>query len=169
LPICEGNNVADNNLLACSEKHIAAVFDMLRGQKQITFSGGLDARFFNGWHADLLRSISLKRAYFGCDYPEAIDNIRRVGKIIEDLPRDKKRCLVLIGFDNETITQAKRRLDEVAEAGFVPMAMYYRPMDATKRVDDKIWRQLANDYSPVHSAIRANWQKRQNNKEASNQ
>lgn len=167
LPVIhEGNNIADNNLLACSPAHIEKVFAMLQGQKQVIFSGGLDAKLVNHWHAELLRSISLKRAYFACDYPDAIEHIRRAGEILADIDTDKKRCYVLIGFDNEMITTAKRRLDEVAAAGFVPMAMYYRPMDARRRTDDKIWRQLANEYSPVHSAIRANWHKKGRDHEA---
>ncbi|MEG6512391.1 hypothetical protein V6C32_10755 [Desulforamulus ruminis] len=33
LPVTEGNNVLDDNLLACSESHIREVFDMLKKQK----------------------------------------------------------------------------------------------------------------------------------------
>ena len=32
LPVTEGWNILDNNLLACSERHIRAVFDMLSKQ-----------------------------------------------------------------------------------------------------------------------------------------
>ena len=34
LPIAEGHNVLDSNLLACSENHIRAVFAMLKRQKE---------------------------------------------------------------------------------------------------------------------------------------
>ena len=41
LPITEGNIVLDDNLLACSRKHIEAVFDMLGRQKERPiFTGG---------------------------------------------------------------------------------------------------------------------------------
>jgi hypothetical protein len=33
LPVCEGANILDDNLLACSEAHIRKVFQMLEGQK----------------------------------------------------------------------------------------------------------------------------------------
>src|SRR5574343_1284372 len=40
LPIVDGWDVADNNILACSQKHIHAVFEMLRGQPEpIKFYG----------------------------------------------------------------------------------------------------------------------------------
>lgn len=46
LPIGSGWTVQDSNLLACSERHIRAVFDMLREQPRgAVFSGGLDKHF----------------------------------------------------------------------------------------------------------------------------
>ena len=45
LPITEGWNVLDDNLLACSERHIRAVFAMLARQSEHpSFTGGLEAR-----------------------------------------------------------------------------------------------------------------------------
>lgn len=45
LPIHDGWNLLDDNILACSEKHIRAVFDMLHRQKKSArFTGGLEAR-----------------------------------------------------------------------------------------------------------------------------
>ena len=47
LPINNGWDVNDNNLLACSEKHVLKVFEMLRRQPEpIKFSGGLDGEIF---------------------------------------------------------------------------------------------------------------------------
>jgi hypothetical protein len=47
LPVREGANVLDDNLMACSELHIKKVFDMLEGQKKLHrrtyFTGGLEA------------------------------------------------------------------------------------------------------------------------------
>ena len=65
LPIHEGWIVQDDNLLACSEKHVLAVFDMLRRQKQpVEFSGGFEARRFQPWHAEALRSLRLYQVFF---------------------------------------------------------------------------------------------------------
>lgn len=45
LPITDGYNVLDDNLLACSEKHIHDVFDMLKRQKEKPiFTGGIEAK-----------------------------------------------------------------------------------------------------------------------------
>ena len=40
----EGHIVQDNNLLACSNRHVDLVFSMLKKQRGIKFSGGLEAR-----------------------------------------------------------------------------------------------------------------------------
>jgi hypothetical protein len=160
LPIVAGNNIADNNLLACSEKHIRAVFEMLEGQTGVVFSGGLDAKLLQKWHVDLLKKISLKTAYFACDHPDHIGPIRRAGKLLADINTRKLACYVLVGFDGETITQAKRRCEEVAEAGFLPMAMYYQPIHSKKRPRDKGWIYLCRYYATARSAIRANWKKK---------
>src|SRR4030042_1473023 len=44
IEIKAGNIVQDNNLLQCNRGHIDKVFEMLRTQRQIQFSGGLDSR-----------------------------------------------------------------------------------------------------------------------------
>ncbi len=68
LPITEGWNVADNNLLQCSEKHIRAVFKMLKRQpQQALFTGGLDASELKAWHVDLLLGLNPKKIYFAYD------------------------------------------------------------------------------------------------------
>jgi hypothetical protein len=127
LPITDGNDVADNNLLACSRGHIKAVFDMLRQQPEpIKLSGGLDAEMIQPWHVDLLKTIRLKFAWFACDYPGAMPNIERVADLMADFSREKKRCYVLIGFAGEEIGQAEKRLESVYRLGFLPMAMLYR-------------------------------------------
>jgi len=127
LEIKDGWNVADNNLLACSQRHIENVFDMLRRQPEpVIFSGGLDARIFNTWHVDLLKSIRLKFAWFACDIPGSFDYLERVAALMSDFSIEKKRCYVLIGFNGETIEKAEKRLQRVYYLGFLPFAMLYR-------------------------------------------
>jgi hypothetical protein len=44
LPVTDGWNVLDDNLLVCSENHIRAVFAMLARQRRMPlFTGGLEA------------------------------------------------------------------------------------------------------------------------------
>ena len=148
LPIREGNDVADNNLLACSEKHILNVFDMLRRQPEpIRFSGGLDAEMFHGWHSELIRSVRLKFAWFACDYPGAIENLKKVANLLSDINREKKRCYVLIGFNGETIDQARKRLESVYLLNFLPMAMFYRDNSISKSNITEDWRRLIKTWS----------------------
>jgi hypothetical protein len=58
LPIRDGWNVLDDNLLACSETHIRAVFAMLARQRRaVEFTGGLEAAKLQPWHAELLAEL----------------------------------------------------------------------------------------------------------------
>lgn len=143
IEIHDGYDVADNNLLACSEGHIERVFAMLRNQKEpAKLSGGLDTRLFNAWHADLLRSIRLQYAWFACDSPGGIEPLRRVAELISDIGTQKKRCYVLIGFNGESLSQAERRLKTVYNLGFVPMAMLYRDNSMNPKQWSREWRKL---------------------------
>jgi len=127
LPIVDGWDVADNNLLACSQAHVEAVFKMLKRQPEpIKLSGGLDADLFTERHVELLKSIRLQYAWFACDYPGAILALERVADLMSDFSQQKKRCYVLIGFGGESIRQAEKRLRAVYRLGFDPMAMLYQ-------------------------------------------
>lgn len=143
LPITPGWDVADNNLLACSETHIMSVFDMLREQPEpIKFSGGLDAELLQDWHVDLLKTIRLEYAWFACDYPGAEERLERISGMMSDFSTQKKRCYVLIGFDGESIRQAERRLERVYHMGFYPFAMLYQPPKMEKMEWSKDWMKL---------------------------
>lgn len=148
LPVVDGWDVADNNLLACSSSHIRAVFDMLKRQPEpIRFSGGLDAEMLQAWHVELLKGIRLKFAWFACDYPGAIRNLERVADLMGDFSREKKRCYVLIGFNGETPPQAERRLEAVYKLDFLPMAMLYRDEQTTTPFVAKDWQKLRRTWS----------------------
>jgi len=74
LPVRDGANVLDDNLMACSESHIRAVFEMLEGQKKLRrrtfFTGGLEAALIREWHIGLLKKLRPKEIFFGCDTEE---------------------------------------------------------------------------------------------------
>jgi len=132
LPITEGWNVLDDNLLACSEEHIKAVFDMLSRQvKRPVFSGGLDSRLLQSWHVELLRKAKTERMYFAYDTKDDFEPLIHAGRLLRsggiiDSSGHKLKCYVLIGYPTDTIEEAEKRLQDTWLAGFWPYAMLYR-------------------------------------------
>ncbi len=85
LPIEDGWNVLDDNLLACSEAHIRAVFDMLRRQDRAPqFTGGLEAKLMRPWIAGELRKLKPKQLFFAYDTPDDLEPLRMAGKMMLD-------------------------------------------------------------------------------------
>lgn len=132
LPITEGNNVLDDNLLACSDEHIRGVFAMLKRQKygRPMFTGGLEAARLKDWHVELLREIRPKEVFFAYDTPDDYEPLVEAGKKLLSAgfttASQVLRCYVLIGYPGDTFTKAEERLMQVVRAGFLPMAMLYR-------------------------------------------
>lgn len=144
LPITEGYNVLDDNLLACSEGHIRAVFDMLRRQKEKPmFTGGLEARILRPWHVDLLRESKAQRMYFAYDTPDDYEPLVEAGKLLKaaGITRESRKpaCYVLIGYAGDTMEAAERRLLDTWGAGFVPYAALYRDKAGETDVE---WRRF---------------------------
>ena len=132
LPITEGWNVLDDNLLACSKSHINAVFEMLlRQEKRPIFSGGLDSRLLQAWHVELLRYAKTERMYFAYDTKDDFEPLVYAGRLlrnggIKDSSGHKLKCYVLVGFPSDTLEKAEKRLHDTWLAGFWPYAMLYR-------------------------------------------
>lgn len=146
LEIKPGWIVQDNNLLACSESHIRAVFDMLREQKRaIYFNGGLDKHFLKDWHRDLFDSISIGELWFACDTAQDIHWLERASRILDGIPLRKRRCYTMIGYDNETITQAEARIERVFALGFMPFCQLYQPDETRTYLED--WRHLRRKWA----------------------
>jgi hypothetical protein len=125
LPIRDGYVVQDNNLLACSKPHIEAVFEMLRRQPySADFAAGLDARLLKPWHVELFKSLKSPRLWFAAD--KCVGPLIEAAPLLSDFPKYKKFCYVLIGFGDDTINQAEKRLRHVWDLGFYPFAMLYR-------------------------------------------
>ena len=62
LKINSGYNLMDDNILACSDQHIKAVFEMLKLQKHpIAFTGGLEAKILKSWHIEIGRASCRER------------------------------------------------------------------------------------------------------------
>ena len=131
LPITDGWNILDDNLLACSETHIRAVFEMLmRQEEKPLFTGGLEARLLRSWHVELLRKSRAKRFYFAYDTPEDYAPLVDAGRLLREggitQASHRASCYVLIGYPNDTMEAAEKRLRDTWNAGFVPFAMLYR-------------------------------------------
>lgn len=132
LPVQDGYNILDDNLLACSRPHIEAVFQMLQRQAElIEFSGGLEAARLEDWHIDWLTRLRLKSAFFAYDGPEDLEPLRCAGEKLARAglitPNNVVcRCYVLVGYPKDTFGRADQRLYETMEAGFVPYVMVYR-------------------------------------------
>ena len=68
LPIVDGWNILDDNILGTSEHHFRAVCEMLKRQEHpAIFTGGLEPSLLQQWQADLLREVKPKRLYTAYD------------------------------------------------------------------------------------------------------
>ena len=130
LEIKDGWNVLDDNLLACSEAHIKAVFEMLKRQKERpNFTGGIEAKRLKPWHIELFKSVKPKRIYFAYDTPDDLEPLINAAKLFREAEyssRDRLSCYVLIGYNGDTFAKAEERLKTVLDLGFTPYAMLYR-------------------------------------------
>lgn len=146
LPITDGWIVQDNNLLACSQGHILAVFGMLGRQRRgVVFSGGLDTKLLRPWHAELLGTIRVREIWVSCDTRRHLAFLKRAGGLLAGLPPKKRRCYALIGYGSEEVGEAEARLRAIYEAGFLPFAQLYR--NGQPKAWSAEWRALARKWS----------------------
>jgi len=141
LPITDGWNVLDDNLLACSDDHIRSVFAMLKRQKhKPEFTGGLEAKRLKPWIAEELRALKPKQLFFAYDTPDDLEPLQEAGKMMLSAGFTEAshalRCYVLCGWPKDTIDRADKRMTQSVKAGFTPMAMLYRGNDGQT---DKAW------------------------------
>lgn len=148
LPITHGWNVLDDNLLACSESHIRAVFDMLKKQDhKPVFTGGLEAKILKPWHVELIREARTERMYFAYDTPDDLEPLREAGKMLRDggvtQASHKAGCYVLIGYKGDTFEKAEQRLIDTVKAGFVPYGMLWKDEQGNTDPD---WARLRREW-----------------------
>lgn len=144
LPITQGWNILDDNLLACSETHIRAVFAILKNQpERPIFTRGLEAGSLKSLHMDLLREVKARRFYCAYDRPEEYEPLVEAGRLLtaSGFTREsrKSNCYVLIGFPRDSMDKAEKRLRDTWAAGFAPYAMLYR--DESGKTDPQ-WRKF---------------------------
>lgn len=145
LPIRDGWVVQDNNLLACSRHHVEAVFDMLRRQPHpIDFPGGIDTRLLRPWHIDHFKDLKLGKIWVAAD-DNNLQLLLNAATLLIDIPKSKKFCYVLIGFGDDTIEAAEKRLRMVWDVGFYPFAMLYKGPEGEGH-KSKEWRQFQRQW-----------------------
>jgi len=133
LPIQEGWNILDDNLLACPEDHVRAVFAMLgRQERRVGFTGGLEALALQDYQVDLLASLTPKpTCFFAYDPGDTFETLQSAAKRLLEAgftaASHRLRCYVLIGYPKDTFPEAQRRLEQICSLGFTPMAMLWRP------------------------------------------
>jgi hypothetical protein len=147
LPITEGWNVLDNNLLACSKGHIRRVFEMLAAQShKAKFSGGFEASRMEPWIAASLALLRPQSIYFAYDSPSDKDALAWAISMMRDTGYNWGHSLsayVLIGYPHDTFSVAEERLGFVLSLGVLPFAMLYR--DEAGKVDQK-WRRFQREW-----------------------
>jgi hypothetical protein len=133
LPIQSGWNILDDNLLACPEHHVRAVFEMLRRQKRrVQFTGGLEALSLKDYQVDLLASLRPRPVmFFAYDPGDSFETLRSAASrmLAAGFTRasHRLRAYCLIGYPRDTLEAASTRLKALLEIGFTPMAMLWRP------------------------------------------
>ena len=144
LTITEGNEIQDNNFLACRKDHRRKVYDMLRTQKAIRFVGGLEAGRLTDWDIEEMQKLRIKELWLACDSKGAIRISTRVIRKLSQagFKRDKIRCYALIGDDME---ENESRLRAIFEAGAKPFAQLYQPEQPIEY--SKEWKQFARTWS----------------------
>lgn len=161
LPITEGWNVLDDNILATSRKHQEAVFDMLRAQpKRARFTGGLDPKLFTDWHMEKLAEINAESFFFAYDTDDDLTAVFSAAEALRQtrygrkmLRNHKAQCYVLVGYPGDTMERAEKRLNIILGAGLTPMAMLFKDYDGGMVLDrrwlrfQKRWARPAMIYS----------------------
>ena len=148
LPIYDGYNILDDNILATSKDHFAEVIKMLKRQKERPiFTGGIEAALLTPWHAQLMKEVRTKRLFCAYDMPADYEPLVQAGRILRDAGFTVKShelgCYVLIGYREDTFDAAEKRLIDTIKAGFTPFAMLYRDKDGFV---DKEWRAFQREW-----------------------
>lgn len=150
LPVAEGWNILDDNLLACPRAHVEAVFAMLRRQnRRIEFTGGLEALALEDYHVDLLAGLRPRpNMFFAYDPGDEFETLASAARrlLAAGFTREshRMRAYVLIGYPKDTCAAAKARLAAMVGIGFTPHAMLWRPETPSqeKWTPDERWRGL---------------------------
>jgi hypothetical protein len=165
LPIQDGWNILDDNLLACSEAHVRAVFAMLRRQgRRVEFTGGLEAAALRDYQVGLLADLAPRpNCFFAYDPGDPFETLKSAAdRLIAagfTARSHRLRCYVLIGYPKDTLTSAEKRLNEMLAIGFTPHAMLWQPETASaeKHRPSVDWRRFQRQWARpaiIHSKVK---------------
>lgn len=148
LPIQDGWNILDDNVLATSPEHFKAVIEMLKRQpERPVFTGGIEAKLLQVWQAKLMKEVGTRRLYCAYDTPDDYEPLVQAGRIFQAAGFTKTshtlRCYVLIGYRGDTFEKAEKRLIDTVKAGFMPYAMLYKDKDGTVNEE---WRKFQREW-----------------------
>lgn len=138
MPIYDGWNILDDNLLAAPRPHVEAVFEMLRRQnRRVEFTGGLEALSLQDYQVDLLASLTPRpNMFFAYDPDDEFDTLESAARRLLAAGFTKAshrlRCYVLVGVPKDTFEAAERRLRQMTDIGFTPFAMLWKPSNASE-------------------------------------
>ncbi len=128
-----GWDVLDDNLLACPESHVRAVFKMLANQgRRIQFTGGLEALALEDYQVGLLADMKPRpNCFFAYDPGDPFETLKSAADRMLaagfTARSHRLRCYVLIGYPRDTFAAAEVRLQSMVDIGFTPHAMLWQP------------------------------------------
>ncbi|MTI56126.1 hypothetical protein [Geosporobacter ferrireducens] len=157
LSIRDGWIIQDDNLLACSEAHIKAVFEMLKRQLQKPELRGLEAKLLKPWHIDLMLEVKPSQMFFAYDTPDDYEPLVEAGKLLQGagytLKKRKTFAYVLMGYPGDTFENAEKRCIDTLKAGFIPFAMLH--MDESG-FQDPTWGYFQRSWCRVAAIVASN-------------
>lgn len=141
LPIVDGWNVLDDNLLAAPRGHVEAVFAMLRRQRKsdwpgwdgrLEFTGGLEALALEDYQVGLLADLRPRpNMFFAYDPGDEFETLESAASRLLaagfSTASYRLRCYVMIGGPKDTFALAEARLRQMMGIGFTPFAMLWKP------------------------------------------
>jgi hypothetical protein len=164
LPIYDGWNILDDNLLAAPRSHVEAVFDMLRLQKRrVEFTGGLEALSLQDYQVDLLASLKPRpNMFFAYDPQDKFETLEFAASrlLAAGFTRNshRLRSYCMIGYPQDTFDLAEGRLKALVSIGFTPFAMLWKPDKPSqeKYTPGPEWRSFQRRWARpaiIHSAV----------------
>lgn len=149
LPVQDGWNILDDNILATSDDHFLGVIEMLRRQKrQAVFSGGLEPECMTPWKAEQLMSIKPRRMYTAYDTMDDYEHLQSMARMLEDAGYSWKshgvHCYFLCGYREDSFEAAEKRAEQIMKLGFLPFAMLYRDEEGKR---DPEWRKFQREWA----------------------
>jgi FAD/FMN-containing dehydrogenase len=177
LPIRDGWDVLDNNLLACPREHVEAVFAMLKRQpNRPKFTGGLEAARLRPWHVEWflrLKPDAIWTAYDSADDWDALVSavwmLTEAG-IVGPHRRKRTGAYVLMGRRGDTPDAAEARLASVIRLGIKTQAMLFDNGRECRPEDMKRWWALRKKYTAaaeVGAMVAETWSMPNDNNDAS--